>query len=221
MPCGIASMGGSDRDLLALEKDLARRGALRRPEQGFPRISVRPPPTRPNRTPSTSPSAHVEGGVPEQGAARQALDPQASPGPVRPPAVFAAQVDRRGRIISCVISSSFRLRAVSSVPRYAPSRRIVMRSVILKSLPFRCRDVDDTHLIRPCAFEVRDHVEQHDLLRIGQRGGRFVEDRRPWPRPSARGDLDQSAGSRSTGRPTRVRALNPTLSFRRISSVRA
>jgi hypothetical protein len=28
----------------------------------------------------------------------------------------------------------------------------------------------------PCAFQVLDHVEQHHLLRIGQRGGRFVED---------------------------------------------
>jgi hypothetical protein len=42
----------------------------------------------------------------------------------------------------------------------------------------------------PCALQILDHVEQHDLFGIGQRRGRFVEDHRLGIDRQGAGDLD-------------------------------
>ena len=71
----------------------------------------------------------------------------------------------------------------------------------------------------PCALQVRDHVEQHDLLGIGQRGGRLVEDHRLGVDGQRAGDLDHLLVGDGQVADPRPRRRSRTFSRFRIASV--
>jgi hypothetical protein len=89
-------------------------------------------------------------------------------------------------IISCVTSSSFVFAVFQRAAVLAVAQH---RDPVgdLEDLFHPVRNVDDADAV---GLEVLDHVEQHHLLGIGQRGGRFIEDHGLGVDRQRAGDLD-------------------------------
>jgi hypothetical protein len=173
--------GRGDAHFLAVQQDAARRGRAQ-PEQRLGDLG----PARADQSvePHHLAAPHLEADVLEQAPAGQAARFQRDLADLGAPDV--------ARHVDAAPDHQLRHRVLVGVARLQRATILAVAQNAdavgdLEDLLHPVRDVDDPDTL---AAQIVDHLEQHDLLGVGQRRGRFVEDHRLGVHRQGARDLD-------------------------------